>query len=138
MTPIRLIDTNPLEELYRGTVIRIHKWFKCPTGFYDYDMMLIDGSEGYKSLSFDVICINHSAGARNLLSPLKCNVGNTQAITAGKLFDEILDFLNAIKGRELDFTKDEVKDHIFIYQIEDVREIYTDLIPFTGNETYNS
>ena len=130
--------------LWRGTVVRIHKWFKCPAGFYAYDLMFIDGHGKFSAeklkeggSSFDVICINYKAGALNVMSPLECNVDNSQAVTAEYLFEKVLEFLNAIKGRKHDFTADEVKDHIFVYAIKDVKEINPEVISFTGNEKYN-
>lgn len=130
-------DIDPKEELWRGTIVKIHRWFKCPTGFYDYDLMLIDGATITGS-HFDVICINYSAGARNIMSPLETNIAGKQAITAERLFEKTLSMLNAIRGRKEEFTKEEVMPHLFVYNIRDIKQINPDLIPFTGDETYNN
>ena len=130
-------EIDPNEELWRGTIVKIHRWFKCPTGFYDYDLMLIDGASVTES-NFDVICINYSAGARNIMSPLATNIVGKQAITAERLFEQTLEMLNAIRGRKEEFTKEEVMPHLFVYHIHDIKQIRPDIIPFTGDENYNS
>ncbi len=136
----KLIDINPNTKLWRGTIIKIKRWFKCPTGFYDYDMMLIDPSydKNRVETSMDVICINYSAGARNLLSPIICDIDNSQAISAGKLLKNVLEMLNAIRGRDAEFTMDEISNHVFVYKIEDIELINPPIDPFKDGETYNN
>lgn len=136
----KLIDIDPKTVLWRGTVIKIKRWFKCPTGFYDYDMMLIDPSSPTNNgvIKMDVICINYKAGARNILSPIICDVTGSQAITAEKLLNNVLDMLNAIRSQKEEFTMNEISNHVFLYNINDIEFINPPIDPFKKGETYNN
>lgn len=87
---------------------------------------------------FDVISLNHSPGSKNILSPMKTNIDGHVAVTPDYLFDKVHEMMNAIRGRDMEFNREEVLDHIFIYNISDVAEINTPIVPFDDGETYNT